>query len=92
MRRTSGAARIAVTESASVRTVSAVHDALRAALAESRAVRLDLSDASSMDAAFAQLIESARASFEAADTALELIDPEGLLARVFPGVGDQTDR
>jgi len=75
-----------------VRTVSELHDALRSSLAESRAVRLDLSGASSMDAAFAQLITSARVSFEAAGTDLELIDPEGLLSRVFPGVNEERDR
>lgn len=90
VRRSGGAARIAITDSATVRTVSEVHGALCAALAESRSARLDLSGATSMDAAFAQLIVSARASFDSAGAALELIDPEGLFEHVFPGTGELT--
>lgn len=92
VRRTSGAARIAITGAASVRDVSEVYAALLSALADSRNVRLDLSGASSMDAAVAQLIVSARTSFESAGRTMELIDPQGLNARVFPGVCEEPRR
>jgi anti-anti-sigma regulatory factor len=85
VKRQKGAATVAVDGRASVRFVGEVRDALLALADEKRRVRIDLSGADSIDAAFVQLIASAHRTF--AERGLELVVEGGdeALSRAFPG-------
>jgi len=73
-----------VERAATVRKVSDSHAVMLAALREGRALTVDLSGATLVDAAFAQLLFSARRSFAEAGLELVVVDPEGLVDEAFP--------
>jgi hypothetical protein len=65
--------------------VAEVRAALLEALQQHLAVSLDLTGASAADAAFVQLLGSARSSFEAQSVCMEVEDPAGVLRSAFSG-------
>jgi len=68
---------------ASVRFVAEAHAALLEALDEQLATSVELAEATSVDAAFVQLVASATSSFAAASQSLRVDDPSGLLGAAF---------
>ncbi len=70
---------------ASVRVVAELLTGLQEALADGLDITVDLSEATSVDAAFYQLMVSARSSLPASGGSLVVIDPAGLLEGAFQG-------
>jgi len=66
-----------------VRFVAEARSALLDALSEGLGASVDLSEATSVDAAFVQLVASATSSFSAAPQPLAVDDPAGLLGAAF---------
>lgn len=90
-RRVRGELRVEFDGPANVVHVSEAHEALLGALSKDRAVRVDLTGATVLDAAFLQLLVSAEASFRDRGLGFEVLDPQGIgvAARVFPGVSSE---
>ncbi len=66
-----------------MRFVAEAHSALLDALNEGIAASVELSEATTVDAAFVQLVASAASSFSAAPQPLKVVDPAGLLGAAF---------
>ena len=82
--RRDGIAWICVEGSASVRLVSEAHHALLESITHKTAATVDLTEATAADAAFLQLITSARSTFTDASLPFEVVDPTGVLDSAFP--------
>jgi len=81
--RKADAVSVHVVGAGSVRFVSEARAALLDALSERQDVTVDLAEATSVDAAFVQLVASATSSFSAASQSLTVVDPAGLLGAAF---------
>jgi len=74
---------LSVEGAASVRGVREAHGLMLVALRDERPVAVDLGAASSVDAAFLQLLASARSAFAAAGVEFRVTDPAGLVVGAF---------
>jgi hypothetical protein len=81
--RKADAVSIRVVGAGSVRFVSEARAALLDALGDRLDASVELAEATSVDAAFVQLVASATSSFAAASQSLRVDDPSGLLGAAF---------
>lgn len=79
-----GSRTLIVERAATVREVADSHEVMLAALRDGAPLTVDLSGATVVDAAFAQLLFSAKRSFERAGMELTVVDPQGLVDGAFP--------
>lgn len=85
LKRAKNGVRMSIGDRANVRVCEEVREALLDSLTARTSVVVDLSKSASADAAFSQLLASAQTSFSEASTHLEVVDPNSILASVFPG-------
>jgi len=76
---------VAVEGPGSIRFVAEAREALLSALAERQPAAVDLSEATGIDAAWVQLLASARASFAAESLAFDVVDPQDRILEAFAG-------
>lgn len=90
-RRARGELRVEFDGPANVAVAAEAHEAFLGALSDGRALRVDLSGATALDAAFLQLMVSAQVAFRDRGLGFEVLDPRGIgaTAAVFPGVGSE---
>ncbi|MCX8006909.1 MAG: STAS domain-containing protein [Coriobacteriia bacterium] len=87
--RSEDASVIAVHGSATVREAGEFREALLSCIADGSSVTVDLTGAASIDAAFAQMLLSARLSSSRAGVQIVVEDPSGLVAAAFPTSDDR---
>ena len=83
--RTDESLTVAVNGPGSIRFAAEAREALLSALAERRPTVVDLSEATGVDAAWVQLLASARESFAAESLAFDVVDPHNRVVEAFAG-------